>query len=700
MRKINNFQLSIINFQLIIVFLFAACVKHTEQPTVTSSYLTPYPDYGTFDKDERRLDSLLYLENIVPNDTGKVWLFINTGTEYRIFGATLSDREKSKQYYLRALALSEQLKFRTGRYRSRMEYAITLSFYKNDSALICFQEILDMATLDKDEKWIATARHNIAHFYYNRHDYTTSLEYFLLGLQYAELNAKPANVARIYWAIQRIYYMLELPEKGIEYGEKALEVLSDSPDHEVLNIIFHDLAKNYSLLRPRNFEKELELLNESLRIALLHGLSLDISSIYQSFSAYYYDLKAYEKAKEYALKAMEIDTEKESDDGICLNMYCIARIEFASQNIREAKKWAQEGYVMAKENRFSDTQRELTKLLSDISLYNRNFDDYFLYLNESDSITKSIDRDKQSKIVQDMETKYETEKKELEIERQQEVIAKQNMQRWLLTVGIAVCAVILVLLWYMLRLRNRRNLALMERNDALSEMNTTKDKFFNIISHDLRNPVVAQRDALQLLVQNSRLWDVEALTAYYSELLKSAEGQVELIYNLLGWAQLQTGRITYNPSTFNLAHRLRSDISLIRNMAEKKDITLAVNIPDDVDITGDGAMLSIVIRNLLTNAVKFTPAAGTVTMDVTHSLSDASAGYTVSVSDTGIGMSAEQISKLFRLDSAHSRKGTAGEQGSGLGLIVCRELVEKHGSELHVESEEGKGSKFWFEVYP
>ena len=241
-------------------------------------------------------------------------------------------------------------------------------------------------------------------------------------------------------------------------------------------------------------------------------------------------------------------------------------------------------------------------------------------------------------------------------------------------------------------------------------MNATKDKFFSIISHDMRNPVVAQRDALQMLVQNSNSWDADTLTAYYRELLKSADGQVELIYNLLGWAQLQTGRITYNPATFNLAHRLRSDINLIRNMAEKKGVAFTVSIPDNADITGDAAMLSIIVRNLLTNAVKFTAASpdpsrsgetGTVTLDVTPVYGDNPiniTGYTVTVSDTGIGMNAEQIDKLFRLDGARSRKGTAGEQGSGLGLIVCRELLEKHGSELRVESEAGKGSTFSFQL--
>jgi signal transduction histidine kinase len=127
-------------------------------------------------------------------------------------------------------------------------------------------------------------------------------------------------------------------------------------------------------------------------------------------------------------------------------------------------------------------------------------------------------------------------------------------------------------------------------------------------------------------------------------------------------------------------------------------------MPDAALITGDADILTTVVRNLLTNAVKFTNAGGTVTLDVSpRDCRDvagnvSTGGYIVSVSDTGVGMSREQIGKLFIIDSAHSRKGTSGEQGSGLGLIVCREMLAKHGTTLHVESEEGKGSRFWFEV--
>jgi len=195
------------------------------------------------------------------------------------------------------------------------------------------------------------------------------------------------------------------------------------------------------------------------------------------------------------------------------------------------------------------------------------------------------------------------------------------------------------------------------------------------------------------------------LSEYANELLKSAEGHVGLIFNLLGWARLQTGRMIYEPKPFYLAARLHADIFLIRNIAAKKGVTLIDRIPDEILVTGDSNMLSTVVRNLLTNAVKFTAEGGTVRLGISP-CQDASTvpkvpqvpKYTISITDTGTGMTTEQIQKLFRLDSALSRTGTSGEQGSGLGLIVCKELLEKHGTELHIESEAGKGSRFWFEI--
>jgi signal transduction histidine kinase len=319
------------------------------------------------------------------------------------------------------------------------------------------------------------------------------------------------------------------------------------------------------------------------------------------------------------------------------------------------------------------------------------------------ALNDSIRKETTQKQLSEFQIKYETAEKELELERRQNLLSRQNAERKYLFAALSVTTIILVLLWFLLRLRRKRN-------RELTEMNATKDTLFSIISHDLNNPAIAQRDALQLLIECSAQWNADALQKYYGKLLKSAEGQVELLFNLLNWAQVQSNRMSYHPILFDLIADLQNDISIAQTIAANKGVTMIVETrrATSLSITGDSAMICIVVRNLLTNAIKFTPAGGEVKLTIetndeelpaTHySLSTSETKYIISVADTGVGMTSEQINNLFRMDDKHSRRGTAGETGSGLGLIVCKELLEKHGSTLHIESQPGPGARFWFEL--
>jgi len=333
--------------------------------------------------------------------------------------------------------------------------------------------------------------------------------------------------------------------------------------------------------------------------------------------------------------------------------------------------------------------------LSDIAylryLYYKNTGNYRLALDNYVNTyhwSDSLRNEENVSHVQNLRVSYEREKNARKIEKQETEIKYQKTQRLFFSIGLGIALLALLMLWYMLKLRTKRN-------RILSEMNATKDKFFSIISHDLKNPAIAQRDALQLLVSHSGTWDVDTLLQYYNELLKSANGQVELLYNLLNWAQVQTGRMPYIPAQIDIISELRADILLVENMAQQKGITLEIKMPDTAIVTGDRNMLVTVVRNLLTNAVKFTNKNGCIILEIKQ---DETGKHIISVSDTGIGMRKEQTENLFLVDNKHSRIGTAGEQGSGLGLIVCKELVEKHSGTLCVESEEGKGSRFWFSL--
>ena len=229
-------------------------------------------------------------------------------------------------------------------------------------------------------------------------------------------------------------------------------------------------------------------------------------------------------------------------------------------------------------------------------------------------------------------------------------------------------------------------------NANLNELNATKDKFFSIIAHDLRNPLGNFKEVTKLLAESyndfSELERIEFLN-----LMKDSSNNVYLLLeNLLEWSRSQKGSIQFNPSEMNLKLVSHEVIKILKSIAEKKSIRIENAIPAIITIRADANMLQAILRNLISNAIKFTRENGKIILNA--EVNDCICKF--SVSDNGVGMSKETINKLFRIDSTISSKGTNKESGTGLGLILCKEFVEKHGGKIWVESEEGKGTTFYF----
>jgi PAS domain S-box-containing protein len=228
--------------------------------------------------------------------------------------------------------------------------------------------------------------------------------------------------------------------------------------------------------------------------------------------------------------------------------------------------------------------------------------------------------------------------------------------------------------------------------EELKQLNTTKDKFFSIIAHDLKNPFITLLGFSDLLLSDFAEISDDEKIYYITEMKKSAEASHSLLQNLLQWSRSQTGRIEFNPQNINLQNLVYLNSELIRASAEKKHIEVLYDIPQDIFVFADEEMLKTIIRNLLTNALKFTDNGGKI--GVAASLKENHVEFCVS--DTGIGMDEPAKNSLFRLDSSHSTAGTENETGTGLGLILCKEFIEKHGCKIWVESELKKGSEFFF----
>lgn len=226
--------------------------------------------------------------------------------------------------------------------------------------------------------------------------------------------------------------------------------------------------------------------------------------------------------------------------------------------------------------------------------------------------------------------------------------------------------------------------------ESQQELVAMKDKFFSIIAHDIRNPFVGIQNYIRILLKFMKPGNEEYVKQLQTIYDTAHQGH-ELLENLLKWSRSQTGLLEVNHQIFNLYALGAKCMELFRNSAEEKKIALVNNIPPGMEIESDPDILEIVFRNLISNAIKFTNELGQVTLacNVVESC------LVITLSDTGVGLDESDKNKIFRIDAKlQSRKGTSGELGSGLGLILCKEFVEKLGATITVESERNKGTTF------
>jgi PAS domain S-box-containing protein len=233
------------------------------------------------------------------------------------------------------------------------------------------------------------------------------------------------------------------------------------------------------------------------------------------------------------------------------------------------------------------------------------------------------------------------------------------------------------------------------KNELLQIINSEKDKFFSILAHDLRGPLSAFVAATQIITEEIQTMGIEEIKEITLSMKTSATNIYSLLENLLEWSRLRRGVMDFIPEKINLKKKIEECIEILSESARKKGIEILISIPEVIDILADRHMFDTIIRNLISNSIKFTPVGGKVTF---------TAGYIedhiveIKIIDSGIGMTPELKDKLFLLNEKTSRKGTEGESSTGLGLLLCKEFIEKHNGKIWVESEVGKGSTFSFTI--
>lgn len=531
-----------------------------------------------------------------------------------------------------------------------------------------------------------------------------AMEYYMQSLIIQqELHYEEGTVNTLN-ALGTIYLDLEANDKALAYHAKALTISENKSLRKLeANTVFHigQVYKKEGKLKGA-LKKHKEAL--SIRKAIDHQAG--IAESYTSIGEIYLLLSNDKQALQHQLIGIKTKKKLQDKAGLAKSYNQIGSIFIHSKEyeraIRNLELALEYGVQIQAKKQIRDTYEHLYVCHSALGNYSKALEYKDLFI----AISEFIYSEESERKIAEMQTKYEIDKKENEIKilKQEQVLkefqlAQQKEYKNFLIAGIIMVAVIALLSYYSFKVKKRSNIQLTEtnsqineKNKSLEELNATKDKFFSIISHDLKGPLNSLTSFSSLLINHTAHLSKEEIQMLAKDLDKSVKGLFSLLENLLEWSRSQSGNIELKPETLDLNDLINQSKNLLSKTAETKNIAIQTKEYYNIAVHADRNSINTVVRNLISNAIKFTPSGGEIKIDARES----SNMVMISIQDNGVGISEEVIDRLFRIDKKHTTNGTSNEKGTGLGLILCKEFIEKNGGTIAVESQEGKGSVFSF----
>jgi signal transduction histidine kinase/Tfp pilus assembly protein PilF len=548
-----------------------------------------------------------------------------------------------------------------------------------------------------------------ANIYHSQGDISKAVENYLEALRFYEANNQVVGKLNVYVSLGDLYNRQNNFSRAIEYNLKALKLFEQKDDKFRQLNIYEQIGAIYA--RQNQYAKADEYYKKALKLyrdinnqagesaTLINLANLQILQGKSGLAIVSYQ-SAYSIAKPLNIVPLEVrsllglaNAHAKSKDYELANMEYRKAITLAKKagmkiELDEAYEGLAELYKSLKDNGTSKTFRSLSAEIKD-SLFN-------------DSILKQTS---------DLQLLYEAEKKQAQIDllgkedKLKELDLKQAKQDKNFFITLSVLLVILILVFVYFITQNKiinrklniglhdlklKNIEIEKQKEQLTQLNQVKDRFFSIISHDLRNNLTTMKLYFDL-VSNPE-YKAESQSKLGKEVAGSVQNTIDLLENLLVWAAGQIKGVQAEPKRISLYKLAEENCQMLMSMAVQKNITLQNDTDEDACIMADANMVNLILRNLLSNALKFTNDGGNVSI-----LSQEEGDFhQIIVIDNGVGINAEKVETLFTQHNNVSTQGTGNEKGTGLGLMLCKEFVEKNGGQIWVESEEGKGSSFYF----
>ncbi len=587
-----------------------------------------------------------------------------------------------------------------------------------DSALVNYTKSLENFKILNDRSSMGDCLNNIGIVHKYKGEYQTAIDYHIQALKvFEELGEKP-GISNSYGNIGNVYEAFQKYDKALENYEKALQISIELDDNwRIGNTIMNIGVIKYYMGNPEQsieeFKKSVEYFEQSNDKEYLTYALTNIGAVYQ-------ELGKNKSAKNYLNRSLKISRELDKKWSVANTLVSIARLNFATSDYDAVRKNTDESIEISKNIGAKDLLIQNYSLLSnyfeEIKDYKRSLE-YYKKMKETND---SLFNETRSQQIAELQTKYETEKKENEINELKKEKAEQTLQVEseknlrnifvLIAVSISILTIVLYNFYHVkkklavsLTERNKeieslnnklesKNKKLAESEESLRQTNEVKDKFFSIIAHDLKNPFTAIINYFEALLEDYHDLTDKEKVSFIKEMQKSANTIYTLFENLLNWSSSQTGILEPQKEELNLHNLINDAFSPIRLNAAEKNIIIQNKVDEETKVNADQDMLKTILRNLISNAIKY--SFNDTIIYVRHF--DESCANKISVEDEGIGISNNDIDKLFRLDVSTKFVGSSELKGSGLGLILCKELVEKQGGKIWVESKLNQGSKFFF----
>jgi signal transduction histidine kinase len=566
---------------------------------------------------------------------------------------------------------------------------------------------LDLSVKRRNSIGMANAYRILGSLYAQNDSYFQSLEFFLEALDIFEANEDSLGIANIYVSLGHYYQGLQNHDREIDYHKKSLEIFRTLGFQERIAVATHNLSESYLL--AGNYSESRKLAEESVSINRRMKKKAVLSSCYNILGQLELHNGDQEKAKENFEKVLDISNElgENSQKIATVSAYCnLADIYFSQQNYQQMLIYLNKAVEFSKSSLLSGRLTEVYMKL--ISYYNSigRTDSVKYFLEEYQRVTadrkNKLNEDRAKLIRSAQEAHYiKQENQELEAFN----ILQDTRLKFAYTSIVLISVFIIILLWSLvLNIRTkkrltRQQLTIQKQKERLEELNLTKDKFFSIVAHDLKSPLNSMKGFSDFILTRGEDMSKEDIAIMSGKIKKSIINTLKMADNLINWARIQMQEVKIDRKKLNISETLEPICILYQDLAEKKEITLNYQFDVNLDIYADPDQTAFIMRNLISNAIKFTKRGGFIT--ISAALGDENS-VKLKVEDTGVGMPESVKSNLFKLESKYSMKGTDGEIGTGLGLMLCQEFIKLNNGIIEVESEEKKGTTIilTFPQYP